>query len=357
MTNRTSLLLVLLPALAASCFQGTPPAASATEPNSRAHSQPPAAASPVTGPSGAAAPLRNNVSEAKNIPLSWKVGQRDPPTGRWSLADAANVKWMADVDTSTWAPGFASGPAVAGGKVFIGSNNRLDRVERIRSVAPVDTNPQPGDLATPDLPQRAKRGIFMAVFQPPGFVTRGPTGKGNAMAGTPYVEGERLWLVTNRQEVVCLDTEGFHDQENDGPYRKEPAAGPEEADVIWVRHDEGLCKFRRTTCAVARSRQWATSYSSARPTGSTDAFARAGAQAPASWRWTRTTARCSGPTTRRAKHSPRAVVVAGVGRARRRAASPLWRRRRLAVQLPRRKARTASRIALEVRHQPQGSQV
>ena len=63
------------------------------------------------------------MSDAKNIPFHWNVGHRDRKTYRWSLADAANVKWVADVYTSTWPPGFASGPAVAGGKVFIGSNN------------------------------------------------------------------------------------------------------------------------------------------------------------------------------------------------------------------------------------------
>jgi len=31
------------------------------------------------------------------------------------------------------------------------------------------------------------------------------------------VEGDRLWFVTNRGEVICLDTKGFSDGEDDGP--------------------------------------------------------------------------------------------------------------------------------------------
>ncbi|MHB8899608.1 MAG: outer membrane protein assembly factor BamB family protein [Thermoguttaceae bacterium] len=48
------------------------------------------------------------------------------------------------------------------------------------------------------------------------------------------IEGDRLWIVTNRGEVVCLDTEGFHDGENDGPYLTEPNEDRAESDVIWI---------------------------------------------------------------------------------------------------------------------------
>jgi outer membrane protein assembly factor BamB len=36
-----------------------------------------------------------------------------------------------------------------------------------------------------------------------------------------YAEGDRLWYVTNRGHVVCLDAEGFYDGEDDGPVQKE----------------------------------------------------------------------------------------------------------------------------------------
>jgi outer membrane protein assembly factor BamB len=49
----------------------------------------------------------------------------------------------------------------------------------------------------------------------------------------PLVDGDKLWYVTSRGEVVCLDTEGFLDGENDGPFNKEPNENKDEADVIW----------------------------------------------------------------------------------------------------------------------------
>ena len=42
------------------------------------------------------------------------------------------------------------------------------------------------------------------------------------ICATPLVEGERLWYVTNRGEVVCLDTKGFHDNKDNGPVTKDP---------------------------------------------------------------------------------------------------------------------------------------
>ena len=49
---------------------------------------------------------RNMVSEEKGLPSDWDV-----KTGR-------NVKWWADVGSQAYA-----GPSVAGGKVFVGTNN------------------------------------------------------------------------------------------------------------------------------------------------------------------------------------------------------------------------------------------
>jgi len=53
------------------------------------------------------------------------------------------------------------------------------------------------------------------------------------VASSPMVEGDRLWYVNNRGEVVCLDTEGFHDGENDGPYDEEEFTGELNADIVW----------------------------------------------------------------------------------------------------------------------------
>jgi hypothetical protein len=53
------------------------------------------------------------------------------------------------------------------------------------------------------------------------------------VASSPLVEGDRLYYVSNRAELICLDSQGFTDGENDGPFTGETLKGPKDADVIW----------------------------------------------------------------------------------------------------------------------------
>jgi hypothetical protein len=52
------------------------------------------------------------------------------------------------------------------------------------------------------------------------------------LVSSPLVEGDRMWFVSNRHEVVCLDARGFFDGENDGPWLTEPVTDLREADVV-----------------------------------------------------------------------------------------------------------------------------
>jgi outer membrane protein assembly factor BamB len=84
---------------------------------------------------------------------------------------------------------------------------------------------------------------------------------------SPLVDGDRLWYVSNRGEVVCLDTEGFRDGENDGPFKDEkpkPQQGkPEviwdeklEADVIWkfnMMNELQVSQHNMCNCSVTCS--------------------------------------------------------------------------------------------------------
>jgi len=54
------------------------------------------------------------------------------------------------------------------------------------------------------------------------------------VCSSPAVEGKRLYYVTNRAELVCLDTDGFTDGENDGPTRTRSSRA-RRADLVWKR--------------------------------------------------------------------------------------------------------------------------
>jgi outer membrane protein assembly factor BamB len=125
-------------------------------------------------------PDRNMVSPMKGLPTSWDV-----KTGK-------NVKWMAQLGSQSY-----GNPVVAGGQVYVGTNNELVR------------NPkEPGDL-----------GVLMCFRESDGkFLwqhanVKLPAGRANdwpyqGVCSSPLVEGDRLYYVSNRCELVCLDTHG-----------------------------------------------------------------------------------------------------------------------------------------------------
>ena len=161
---------------------------------------------------------RNNTPEGTGIPTTWNV-----KTGK-------NIKWSAHLGSQTY-----GNPTVANGKIYVGTNNGSGYVKRYSSKVDL------GVLLCFD----EETGKFLWQHSneklSTGRVHDWPL---QGVCCSPYVDGDRLWYVTNRGEVVCLDTEGFTDGENDGPFVDEKpkavAGKPEpvweekiEADVVW----------------------------------------------------------------------------------------------------------------------------
>ena len=151
-------------------------------------------------------PSRNMVSSMKGLPLDWDVKTKK------------NVKWVADLGSQSY-----GNPVVAGGMVFVGTNNELMR----------DKN-QGGD-----------RGVLMAFRESTGeFLWQHAhpkleSGRANdwpfqGVASSPLVIGDRLYYVSNRGVLFCVDIQGFRDTENDGPFKDEKLTGMTDADVVWA---------------------------------------------------------------------------------------------------------------------------
>ena len=146
--------------------------------------------------------LRNNTPVGTNIPTEWDVGGFDRKTGQWLSADAQNILWVSPVGSQTY-----GNPVVAGGRVFVGTNNSHGYLARY---------------------PREDLGCLIAFDQTDGkFLWQHSSEKlltgrvhdwpMQGICCAPLVEGKRLWFVSSRGEVLCLDTEGFHDGEDDGP--------------------------------------------------------------------------------------------------------------------------------------------
>jgi outer membrane protein assembly factor BamB len=136
-------------------------------------------------------PQRNNAPEGANVPTDWDV-----QTGR-------NIKWRAKLGSQTY-----GNIVVANGQVYVGTNNAAAYLKRY---------PAHVDLGVL-LCFREADGQFLWQHSseklPTGRVHDWPQ---QGICSAPVVEGDRLWFVTSRGEVVCLDTAGFHDDEDDGP--------------------------------------------------------------------------------------------------------------------------------------------
>jgi outer membrane protein assembly factor BamB len=171
---------------------------------------------------------RNMISAETNLPDSFDPGTRNRDGGI-DLPQESGVKWVARLGSLSYGT-----PVVAGGKVFVGTNNEHPRDPRNQGDRGVLMcfDEQTGEflwqLVVPKLEEhRVKWGDWKLI----------------GLTSPPTVEGNRAYLVTNRCEVVCLDVEGMANG-NDGPYTDEGQytvpegqpplePGPKDGDVVW----------------------------------------------------------------------------------------------------------------------------
>jgi len=159
----------------------------------------------------------------------------------WNVEDGTNILWATDLGSETY-----GNPVVANGKVYVGTNNGAGYLTRFPS------NVDLGVLLCLD----ESTGKFLWQHSseklPTGRVHDWPN---QGICCAPLVDGDRLWYVTSRGEVVCLDTEGFRDdKENDGEFQSEAFVNDEEADIVWkldMMKDLSVSQHNMCSCSVA----------------------------------------------------------------------------------------------------------
>ncbi len=184
---------------------------------------------------------RNNVSQAKDLPAEWDIGRIDRRSGQWEKDSAENVLWVARLGFQSY-----GAPIVSDGRVYCAAANGGGHSKRFPSPDDVDL----GCL----LCFRESDGKFLwQLTREKLKAGRSVDWPDQGICSSPLVEGDRLWIVTNRGEVACLDTEGFVDGENDGPYKDEPATTDDEADVVWyfdMMRRLGSVQHNMSSCSV-----------------------------------------------------------------------------------------------------------
>ena len=190
---------------------------------------------------------RNMVSEEKNLPETFDPGQRNSQTGQIDLPADSNVRWVVRLGSETY-----GSPVVAGGRVFVGTNNAAPRDPRIEG--------DRGVLMCFD----EKTGKFLwQLAVPKLYEIKWSDWHNVGITSPPTVENGRAYLVSNRCEVMCLDTEGMANG-NQGPYTDEgrhmaPAGetplepGSKDADVIWLYDmvaEAGVYPHNASNCSI-----------------------------------------------------------------------------------------------------------
>jgi outer membrane protein assembly factor BamB len=178
---------------------------------------------PSTPWSGSGGVLSAQSPQTGDSPLWGGTPSRNmssPMTGiNWDfdLNAGKNIVWSVPLGSQTY-----GGPTVIGGKILVGTNNGGNYVKK-----------HEGD-----------RGVVLCFNEADGKflwqLTRNKLEDASnldfpevGISSIAAAEGNRAWVVTNRCELMCLDLEGFHDQENDGPVTDEADHDQEDADVVW----------------------------------------------------------------------------------------------------------------------------
>src|ERR1035437_2213200 len=156
-------------------------------------------------------PDRRMTSPEKNPPISWDVEK------------GSNIKWSAQLGSQSY-----SNPVVAGGLVFVGTNNEAKRDPTFTDDAGVLMifRESDGQFLYQRLSPKLKAGRFNDLpYQ--------------GVCPTVCAEGDFIWYCTNRCEVVCLDV---------SPLRHgEPK--PKEAWVIDMMATLGVFPHNMTSCS------------------------------------------------------------------------------------------------------------
>lgn len=170
---------------------------------------------------------RNMVSPASGVDFAIDPGKRLKGEEKIDLDSTKGVRWAAKLGSQTYGT-----PTIAGGRVFVGTNNESPR--------------DPANLGD--------RGVVYCFDETTGEflwqLAAPKLGAGKVsdweflgICSSPTIVGDRGYVVTNRCEILCFDVKGLSDgnqgMEQEAAYKAGPGADPLEvtphdADILWV---------------------------------------------------------------------------------------------------------------------------
>jgi len=163
-------------------------------------------------------------------PLTMPVQTGNPPID-WDTRSGRNIVWQVELGNEVY-----GSPVVDGGVVYVGSDNTRQMNPAFKEDAGVlmALRATDGAFLWQDVAPRVERGLREFLLP--------------STTSVPYVEGDRLYYVTAECQLRSLDTKGFSDGENNGPYRKEIFKDNAAADIVWELDMPALGVFPHEAC-------------------------------------------------------------------------------------------------------------
>ena len=164
-------------------------------------------------------PVASHVVPSPSVALQLPttvVHTGNPPVD-WNRTTGWNIVWSVELGSETFGR-----PVVVGDAVYVGTDNARHLNPAVQEEAGVlmAFHAKDGKFLWQDVAQRVVARGLREFLLP-------------STTSAPYVEGNRLYYVTAECQLRCLDTQGFRDGENNGPYRQEVFQDNAAADIVW----------------------------------------------------------------------------------------------------------------------------
>ena len=195
-------------------------------------------------------PSRNLVADEKGLPVSCTPGEVDADKKTIDLSAAKNIKWAAKLGDKAH-----GNPAIAGGRVVVGTNNETPRDPKFK-----------GDYSMLYCLDEATGELAWQLACPKlaaGNWEDSTTAEG--ICSSPAIDAakRRVYVGTNRGEILCLDLDGQANG-NQGPFMEEGQymAGPgkpqvtvgaKDADILWrydMRDELGVYAYQQFASTI-----------------------------------------------------------------------------------------------------------
>jgi len=192
-----------------------------------------------------------------NLPTDWHPGEWIGASDKVDFSTSRGVKWIAKLGSQSY-----GNPTVAGGRVLLGTNNESPRDARFK-----------GDRSAVYCLDEESGELIWQLNVPKLGTGKVSDWEFLGICSSPTIVGDRVYLVTNKCDIVCLDLDGLADG-NDGPftdeseYIAEPGAGPmtltaTDADIIWTMNMIDGCgvfphNITSSSVLVTEDKVWAS---------------------------------------------------------------------------------------------------